>query len=502
VSTSALPAQTAVPAGLEDVAEALAADLDRIRGWLEELVRIPSISSSPDHVDACRASAERTADLLREAGLEDVRLLELPPADDGGNGGNGGDGGGGGSGEVVHPYVTGSWLGAGPDAPTVLLYAHHDVQPVATAANWASDPFTPTERDGRLYGRGAADDKAGIMAHVAALRAWQEARGSLPVNVKVVIEGEEEIGSPNLGRFLAAHGDDLHADVIVLTDLVNWQVGWPGLTYALRGMADVTVTVRTLAQPVHSGMWGGPVPDALTVTARLLATLHDERGVIAVPGFTDDVRPLSDDERARMAALDLDVDALQADARLLEGVEVTGDPDRSIVERLWMQPTITPVGMDVPAVAEASNTLLSAVRTKLSVRLAPGQDPERATEALADHLRAAAPFGAEVEVAVGERNPAWVMEPGGPAWDAAVAAMTAAYGREPAAMGCGGSIPFVQPFSDRFGGAPCLLVGVEDPGSNAHGEDESLHLDDFTKACLTEAFLLAELADRAAQLRG
>jgi cysteinylglycine-S-conjugate dipeptidase len=486
VPSTSLPPATSVPAGLEDVAAALAADLPRTRAWLEELVRIPSISASPEHVEACRESAERTAELLREAGLDEVRLLELAPdAPD----------------RVVHPYVTGSWLGAGPDAPTVLLYAHHDVQPTATAANWASPPFEPTERDGRLYGRGAADDKAGILAHVAALRAWQDARGALPVNVKVVVEGEEEIGSPNLDRFLAAHAEELHADVIVLTDLTNWQVGWPGITYALRGMADVTVDVRTVAQPVHSGMWGGPVPDALTATTRLLTTLHDDRGVLTVPGFTDDVRPLSDAERERLAALDLDEAAVRADARVLDGVELVGDPDRSLVERLWMQPTVTPIGMDVPAVADASNTLLSHVRTALSVRLAPGQDPDRALAALTDHLEAAAPFGARVEVTIGERNAAWITEPGGPAWDAAVEAMTAAYGRAPAEMGCGGSIPFVQPFADAFGGAPCLLVGVEDPGSNAHGEDESLHLEDFTKACLTEAFLLAALADRAAELR-
>jgi cysteinylglycine-S-conjugate dipeptidase len=487
VPETALPRATSVPDGLDDVAAAVVDGMPRTRAWLEELVRIPSISASPDHVDACRRSAERTAELLTEAGLHDVHLLELAPdATD----------------RVVHPYVTGSWLEAGDDAPTVLLYAHHDVQPTATAARWTSDPFEPTERDGRLYGRGAADDKAGILAHVAALRAWRDARGHLPVNVKVVVEGEEEIGSPNLDRFLAAHADELRADVIVLTDLTNWQVGWPGLTYALRGMADVVVDVRTLAQPVHSGMWGGPVPDAFTATTRLLARLHDDRGELAVPGFDDDVRPLSDAERARLDELGLDEDTLRSDVRLLDGVTLAGDPDRSLLERLWMRPTITPIGMDVPSVDGSSNTLLAHVRTKLSVRLAPGQDPERALGALTDHLVAAAPFGADVEVTLGERNAAWVMEPGGPAWDAAVEAMTAAYGRAPASMGCGGSIPFVQPFSDAFGGAPCLLVGVEDPGSNAHGEDESLHLEDFTKACLTEAFLLAALADRAEHLRG
>jgi cysteinylglycine-S-conjugate dipeptidase len=468
-----LPASTRVPEGLEDVAATLAGQLDDTRRWLEELVRVPSISVRPDHAEDCRRSAELTAELLRRAGLDDVRFLEVADA---------------------HPYVTGSWLGAGPDAPTVLLYAHHDVQPVGTAHRWSSPPFEPTERDGRLFGRGAADDKAGILAHVAAIRAWTTARGQLPVNVKVIVEGEEEIGSPNLDVFLDAHADELRADVIVLTDLTNWKIGWPGITYALRGMGEATVTVRTLAQPVHSGMWGGVAPDALTATVQLLATLHDERGVIAVPGFADDVRPVSDAERARFEGLDADPDELRAEVRLLDGVGFVGDERLGLLERLWMQPTITPTGMDVPGVADASNTLLSEVRTKLSCRMAPGMDPDRALEALREHLEQRAPWGAQVEVELGERNAAWVMEPGGDAWDAAVAAMTAAYGREPAAMGCGGSIPFVEPFSDAFGGAPCLLVGVEDPASNAHGEDESLHLEDFTKACLTEAFLLAGLA--------
>lgn len=474
-----LPAATRVPAGLDDVAAQLVGQMPDTLAWLRDLVEIPSVSVQPEHAADCRRSAERTADRLRDAGLEDVELLEL---------------------DGTHPYVTGSWLHAGDDAPTVLLYAHHDVQPVGTPERWTSPPFEPTERDGRLYGRGAADDKAGIMAHVAAIRAWLDSRGQLPVNVKVVIEGEEEIGSPNLQRFLDAYGSRLQADVIVLTDLTNWKVGWPGLTYALRGMADVFVTVRAMQQPVHSGMWGGVVPDALTGMVRLLATLHDDRGAIAVAGFEDDVRPLGADERARLAALEGDGDALAAefrrDARMVEGAAFVGDDRRTILERLWMQPTITPTGMDVPATAAASNTLLAEVTTKLSCRLAPGQDPDRALAALRDHLETHVPWGLHVDVEFGESNAAWVTEPGGHAWDAAVDAMTAAYGQAPAAMGCGGSIPFVEPFSDAFGGAPCLLVGVEDPGSNAHGEDESLHLEDFTKACLTEAFLLAGLARR------
>jgi cysteinylglycine-S-conjugate dipeptidase len=472
---SDLPDRTEVSDHLRDIAATVMEQLPETRAWLEELVRIPSISDQPRYAEECVRSAKATAALLEAAGLADVRLLEV---------------------EGAHPYVTGAHLDAGPDAPTVLLYAHHDVQPAATADRWSSPPFEPTERDGRLYGRGAADDKAGILAHVAAIRAWTTARGAPPCNVKVIVEGEEEIGSPHLPEFLEAHADELAADVIVLADLVNFKVGWPGLTWSLRGMADVRVTVRALERPVHSGMWGGPVPDALTGLVRLLASLHDERGEIAVAGFDDDVRPLRDEERARLEELGEDPEALRAEAGMLDGVSFIGDERRSLLERTWFRPTITPVGIDAPSVAEASNTLLARADAKLSVRLAPGQDPQRAVATLADHLRTHVPFGLDVEVQVGESAPAWVTEPAGPAWEAAEAAMTSAFGRAPAALGCGGSIPFAQPFSEAFGGAPCLLVGVEDPGSNAHGEDESLHLDDFARTCVAEALLLEELARR------
>ena len=439
-----------------------------------DLVRIPSISAPGHDPDGPRASAEQTATLLRDAGMEHVRLAEVGDAP---------------------PYVLADWLGAGADAPTVLLYAHHDVQPVGTPDRWTSPPFEPTERDGRLYARGAADDKAGVLAHVAAVETWLTTRGALPCNVKVVIEGEEEIGSPHLHEFLAAHGEELQADVIVLTDLTNWQVGWPGLTVALRGMGEVTVTVRTLEQPIHSGMYGGPVPDALTATARLLATLHDEHGDVAVEGFTEGLREPTPAERERLAALTDDPDMIRDDARMLDGVVHIGDPDTALWERVWYRPTITPIGMDVPSTIEAGNTLLAEVTTTLSCRFAPGMDPVRSLDALEAHLQAHAPFGAHVEVVRGHHNAAWTAEPDGPAFAAAVRAMTLGYDHEPAILGCGGSIPFVAPFSEAFGGVPCLLVGIEDPATNAHGEDESLHLGDFRRAIRSEVHLLAELAE-------
>lgn len=459
---------------LDEVVAALEDRADSARAALEELVEIPSISAPGHDPEQVRRSARTTRRLLTETGLAGVRLLEIDGA---------------------HPYVYGEWLEAGEHAPTVLLYAHHDVQPVATPERWTSTPFEPTERDGRLYGRGAADDKAGIMVHVAALGAWL-AHGRLPVNVKVIIEGEEEIGSPHLGKFLDEHTDTVRADVIVLTDLPNWKVGVPGLTYTLRGLAELFVTVRALAQPIHSGMWGGPVPDALTGAVKLLSRLHDDQGRPAVAGLFDDVRSPTAAERERIDALDLDADELRAQARMVDGARLVGEPEVGLLERIWMRPAINVIGLDVPSVEQASNQLIAEVRAKISVRLAPGQDPARVQRVIADHLRTAVPWGLTLEVEEGVRVPAWVTEPSGPAFDAALAALKRAFGASPALLGCGGSIPFVQPFSQAFDGAPCLLTGIEDPATNAHGEDESLHLDDFHRACLAEAYLFAELGDR------
>ncbi len=468
------------PDHLDDVAQALLAGKDRARSSLEELVRIPSVSAAGHAPATVRRSAQSTARLLESCGLEDVELIEVDEAP---------------------PYVYGAWLRAGEEAPSVLLYAHHDVQPVNTPDRWMSPPFEPTERDGRLYGRGAADDKAGIVVHAAAVEAWLAARDRLPVNVKVLIEGEEEIGSPHLARFLAAHGERLRADAVVVTDVANWKVGVPALTYSLRGLAEVYVTVTALEQPLHSGMWGGPVPDALTGLLKGLASLTDARGRPAVPGLFDDVRAPSARERGRFEALDADPDLLRAEAGMLEGVEWVGDPDLSLLERMWMQPTVSVIGLDVPSLRDASNQLIARARAKVSIRLAPGQDPGRVVRVVSDQLRANVPWGLHVETEPGVATPAWVTEPSGPAFEAAEEALRAAFGTEPAYLGCGGSIPMVAPLGEAFGGVPCLLTGIEDPATNAHGEDESLHLGDFVRACLAEAFLFQELADRSATLR-
>jgi acetylornithine deacetylase/succinyl-diaminopimelate desuccinylase-like protein len=458
---------------LDDVRAELDGRMPAHRQDLERLVRIPSVSAAGFDAGEVRRCAEAVRDLLDARGLEHARLLEV---------------------EGAHPAVYADWLHAGERAPTILLYAHYDVQPPGHPGAWTAPAFEPTERDGRLFARGAADDKAGVMAHVAAVDAWLRARGELPCNVKLIVEGEEETGSEHLGAFLDAYADLLRADVMVLTDLTNWAVGVPSITYLLRGLVDATVEVRALDHTLHSGMYGGPVPDALTGLVKLLGQLTDEHGAVAIPRFTDDVRPPSPAERARLDALDFDTETFRADAGVLDGVALTGDPDAHVLERLWMRPAVTVIGLDATPVDQASNTLSPAARARVSVRLAPGQDPERARDLLRAFLEEHAPWGLHTTVTPGWSAGAWSAEPDGPAFEACARALEAAYGHPVVFAGVGGSIPFVAPFSAAFGGVPALLLGVEDPDTRAHGIDESLHLADWRNACLGEAYLLAELA--------
>ena len=448
--TSAHPGTGQLAAAVRRVLPSVLSDLGR-------LVRIPSVSADPAAAPHLRASAREVATLLRQAGLPEVDVLTA---------------GGG------QPAVLGR-RPAPPGAPTVLLYAHHDVQPPGDRAAWDGDPFEPTERDGRLYGRGAADDKAGIAVHLAALRAHGD---RLPVGVTVLIEGEEEIGSPTLPRFLAAHRDRILADVLVLADSANWTVDVPSLTTSLRGGANVTVEVRTLSHGVHSGAYGGPVPDALTALCRLLATLHDERGDVAVAGLA----------RGTADPLDLTEEQLRADAGLLDGVQLIGGG--GLTERLWTRPAVTVIGIDAPPATAAANTLIPAARATVSMRVAPGDDITRARAALVSHLESHAPWGAQVTVEPGGAVASYAAPTGGRAYRAAHAALAEAWGTPAVDMGVGGSIGFVTAFAESVPGAKILITGVEDPDTRAHGANESLHLAVFERACLAEALLLRNLA--------
>jgi cysteinylglycine-S-conjugate dipeptidase len=363
----------------------------------------------------------------------------------------------------------------------VLLYAHHDVQPAGDRAAWDSDPFEPTERDGRLYGRGAADDKAGVAVHLAALRAHGD---GLPVGVTVLVEGEEEIGSPTLAQFLGSYASRLSADAVVFADAANWTADVPSLTTTLRGGTSVVVEARTLHHGVHSGMFGGPVPDALTALCRMLATLHDDQGDVAVPGLI----------RGRADPLDLTEAQLRADAGVLDGVRLTGTG--GLTERLWTAPAIAVIGLDAPSVQGASSTLIPAARAKVSLRVAPGDDPVRARQALTEHLRAHAPWGVQVTVHPGATADPYAARAGGPAYRAAHAALAEAWGRPAVDVGAGGSIPFVTAYARLFPDAEILVTGVEDPDTRAHGANESLHLLTFERACLAETLLLYRLGRR------
>jgi acetylornithine deacetylase/succinyl-diaminopimelate desuccinylase-like protein len=431
--------------------------LPSARADLERLVRIPSVSADPDAAPHVWASAGEVAALLRGAGLPEVDVVTAGDS---------------------RPAVIGSRPGP-PGAPHVLLYAHHDVQPPGDPAGWDSDPFTPAERDGRLYGRGTADDKAGIAVHLAALRAFT---GGLPVGVTVLVEGEEEIGSPALGDFLAAYRDRLRADVVVFADAGNWSADVPALTTTLRGGANLVVEVRTLDHAVHSGIYGGPVPDALTVLCRLLATLHDEHGDVAVPGLF----------RGTSASPDPAEDQFRAEAGLLDGVRLTGTG--RLADRLSAAPALAVTGIDAPPVATASNTLVPVARAKVSLRVAPGDDAAAARDALAAHLLAHAPWGARVTVAAGGTAAPFTARTGGRAYRCARSALQEAWGTPAVDAGAGGSIPFVTAYAGLFPDAEILITGVEDPDTRAHGANESLHLPTFERACLAEALLLRHLA--------
>jgi acetylornithine deacetylase/succinyl-diaminopimelate desuccinylase-like protein len=457
VTTDAPSARTT-----DELRARVAAGMARARADLETLVRIPSISSATFDQAQVARSAEHVAGLFAEAGFAS-RVLSVTGAD----------------GQVGRPAVVAHRDGPA-GAPTVLLYAHHDVQPTGPREDWDTEPFEPVERDGRLYGRGAADDKAGVVAHLAALRALG---ADLPVSVTVFVEGEEESGSPTFVDFLHAHRDELAADVIVVADSVNWKVGVPALTTGLRGLVDCEVEVRVLEHAVHSGMFGGPVLDAPTLLARLIATLHDDEGSVAVAGLTSAPDP----------TVDYDEADLRADASVLPGVRLAGTGP--LTARLWTRPAISVIGMDVTSVAGSSNTIAASARAKLSVRIAPGQHPDDAAAALRAHLEGHAPFGARVTVTDGERGKAFLAAGESPAMGVAHRAFEAAWGTPAVETGLGGSIPFIADLLEVFPDAAILVTGVEDPDSRAHAANESVHLGELEKAVLAEALLLTWLAE-------
>lgn len=449
------------------LSEAVATGIPTALADLGALVRIPSVAWPAFDQTQLQRSAEAIAALAEGTGVFDsvqIARSAIPGTD-----------------ELGQPAVLATRAARG-GAPTVLLYAHHDVQPAGDDALWETPPFEPTVRDGRLYGRGAADDKAGVMVHIAALRALHEARGDdFDLGVALFIEGEEEYGSRSFGQFLADHADALRSDVIVVADSGNWDAETPGLTVSLRGNARFTLTVRTLDHASHSGMFGGAVPDAFMATVRLLSTLWDEDGAVAVAGLEERDAPTPAYSEQ----------TLRDEAGLPEGVSPIGRGD--ILSRIWNKPSVTVTGIDATSVAAASNSLAPEITVVISARVAPGQRAEDAYAAIEEHLRARAPFGAELTFTDVDCGDAFLVDTSGWAVDIARTALSEGYGVEPVEVGVGGSIPFIADLVTQFPGAQILVTGVEDPHTRAHSPNESLHLDTFRHAVLSEALLLEKL---------
>lgn len=430
-----------------------------IRG-LADLVAIPSISTDGDHHTEIERTAALTCQQMREAGLNNVDALKV---------GN------------SLPYAYGEWLDV-PGKPTVFLYAHHDVQPVTHADHWKSDPWKLTRRDGRLYARGAADDKGAISAFLGAIAAYRQTTNQLPCNVKMVVEGEEEIGSKNLLKFFEVYKDKIQSDVIAVCDTENIEVGLPCITYSLRGIVAVQVEVRSAQIPVHSGMAGGALPDAALALNTILARLYWGNDRVPVPGLYDKVRPLTDKERTAFRKLPWDSEKFRHEIGMVSTAKFTCETGLNEYEQTWRRPSVTVIAQEASSLKGASNQVLPSATAIVSCRIVPDQNPADVVEQLRAYLTADAPWGVEVKVTeLGAHCDWWMTDPNGPAFEAALAALRGGFDRDPVAIGCGGSIGFVGPLSDLFGGAPALLLGIEDPASNAHAPNESLHEGDFKK---------------------
>jgi cysteinylglycine-S-conjugate dipeptidase len=448
---------------------------EQLVGDLGELVAVRSISTDGEHAREIDQCAALTCEQMRKAGLQNVAVLRTGES---------------------NPYAYGEWLGA-PGKPTVFLYAHHDVQPVNDVgeAKWEQDdPFKLVRKNGRLFGRGSADDKGAITAELGAIAAYLQTQKRLPVNVKMIVEGEEEVGSSNLMGFFQQERNRLHSDVIVVCDSENIEVGLPSITYSLRGIVSALVEVQSGRMPVHSGMAGGALADAAVALNVLLARLYWNNDRLPVPGMYDRVRPFTDGERKALSMLPFDEVKVRHDLGILSGVRLATQKGVGVYEQTWRLPAITIIAQEASSIKQVSNQVLPRARAIVSCRIVPDQVPDEVFAALQAVLTKDPPWGVQVSVKPASKHVDWWMtSPTGPAFEAALAAMRQGYGKEPAMIGCGGTIGFVGPLADLFGGAPALLMGIEDPQSNAHAPNESLHEGDWKNLMRSLANLFANV---------
>jgi acetylornithine deacetylase/succinyl-diaminopimelate desuccinylase-like protein len=449
----------------DEIVRRTAALMPDLLEQLKHLVSIPSVAFPGYPAEPVERMGRETLDAVRAVGFADAELMPVPSG---------------------YPPIYGTI--PGPEgSPVVLLYAHYDVQPAPPEQGWTSDPWTATVKDdGRIYGRGAADDKGGLVAHLGTVRVFD---GTPPCTLKIVLEGMEETES-NLEAFVEAHPELFACDLFVIGDMGNLRVGEPVLTSALRGDVACVVTVSTLEHPLHSGVFGGPAPDAMMSLARLLATLHDDDGAVAVKGVS----------RSDWTGEDLSEDDFRAAADLLDGVALTGRG--TVGTRLWTEPSVSAIGVDMTSVAGSSNVLVPQARAKISMRIVPGADPATELDALVAHLESHAPWGAHVEVQRTKEAPPFLCRTDGPGYAAAREALATAYGREAGEAGSGGSIPLLQTLANAAPDAEFVLWGPEDvAAARIHASDESVDPSEIEKLVVAQAVLLESVAARAGRSR-
>ncbi|MEX1098344.1 MAG: dipeptidase [Planctomycetales bacterium] len=455
---------------MEAVERYLEKHRDRFVAELADFLRIPSVSADPAYLDGIRRGAEFTRDRLADAGLE----VEIIPTEG-------------------HSIVYGSWTGA-PGAPTALVYGHYDVQPPDPLDLWETPPFEPSIRGGNIYARGATDDKGQFYTHVKSVEAWLKSSGTLPVNVKFVVEGEEEVGSRNLEKFLEANRARLACDVAVVSDTSQFAPGLPGITYGLRGVVACEVELVGPQKDLHSGMFGGSVVNPVNALARLIAALHDDEGRVRIPGFYDDVIPLDDAERRRLAELPFD------EPGYLEslGVEAgAGEAGYTTNERRWARPTCDVNGIIGGYTGPGPKTIVpSRARAKISCRLVPNQDPHKIAAALGSFLQDRLPSGARMTFQKYHGCAGVLFDTDSPWMTAAGAAIERAFGRAPLMIREGGSIPVVTTFRDVLG-VDTLLLGWGQDTDNLHSPNEHFSLDDFHRGTHASACLWRELAEQS-----
>lgn len=425
---------------------------DRYLRWLADLVAYPSVSLPNFDQAPIKECGSHVAKILREVGMESIEIIEVDSS--------------------KRPYIYADYLHA-PGQPTILFYAHYDVQPIGDQSQWESSPFELTEREGRLYGRGSADDKGGLVAQLAALDVCLRAWGTLPINVKILFEGEEEIGSPNLDEFIKKYGSKIKADAIVIVDAENFDVDQAGLTVSLRGVVAASVEVKTLKQPLHSGLWGGSIPDAAIALSKMLGSLVDEQGVIQVPGLLEMVRPMTETEREKLAALPFDGDKFKREAGLLEGTSLLNS-EAQVRENNWFKPHLSVNAVQASARSQAGNILVEGAWAKIGLRTVPNMDGEKTFELIQKFLDSKTPFGLKADIRLLSAGNWWRTKTDAPVFSRMEEALGFGWKKPAVQIGCGASIPFVQTFSEALDGAPVLLLGVADPLTLAHSENESM----------------------------